>query len=395
MSAQEPTDPGSPGATELRLPALRVSQGEGRTLYSFAVDGKVLCQFAAISRLRRDLEGAVLGYQRPEVLSHIGEIRRYLESGAPMIPNAIVVAFDERVQFVAHAGLNGSPYAQHGELRIPIDGLGSPLGLPGWIVDGQQRVAAIREARIDSFPICVTAFITSDPQEQREQFILVNTTKPLPKGLIYELLPATESRLPSLLQRRRFPSRLMEYLNNDPASPFHRRIRTPTTPDGIVKDNSVLRMLENSLTDGALHPFRDSRTGGGDEKVMLSIVNGFWSAVGEVFPQAWRESPRRSRLTHGAGIVAMGCVMDAIAGRYRGQVVTREMFRGDVEPLAEICSWTGGYWDFGGGDIRKWNEVQNTSKDVSRLANLLLVEYKRRVWSRWSVAEAQTWEVAR
>lgn len=382
MSAQERRESSPTGAAELRLPALRVRQGEGRTLYSFAVDGKVLCQFAAISRLRRDVEGSVLGYQRPEVLSHIGEIRRYLESGAPMIPNAIVVAFDERVQFVAHPGLNGSPYAQHGELRIPIDDLGSPVGLPGWIVDGQQRVAAIREARIESFPICVTAFITSDPQEQREQFILVNTTKPLPKGLIYELLPATVSRLPSLLQRRRFPARLMECLNNDPESPFHRRIRTPTTPDGIVKDNSVLRMLENSLTDGALHPHRNSTTGGGDEEVMLSIVNAFWSAVGGVFPQAWQESPRRSRLTHGAGIVAMGYVMDAIADRYRGQSVSSEMFRGDIEPLAEICSWTGGYWDFGGGDIRKWNEVQNTSKDVFRLANLLLVEYKRRVWSR-------------
>ena len=53
---------------------------------------------------------------------------------------------------------------------------------PGLIVDGQQRAAAIREARIDSFPICATAFIANDDREQREQFILVNSTKPLPKG---------------------------------------------------------------------------------------------------------------------------------------------------------------------------------------------------------------------
>ena len=374
--------PLSAQAAELRLPALRVRQGETRTLYTFAVDGKLISQFAAVSRLRRDAELAILGYQRPEVWSHIGEIRRYLESGAPMIPNAIVVAFDERVRFVPHSGLNGSPYAQHGELRIPLGAPDAAGELPGWIVDGQQRAAAIREAQIDSFPICVTAFITSNVQEQREQFILVNTTKPLPKGLIYELLPATESRLPTLLQRRRFPAHLMNCLNNDPESPFHRRIRRPTTPEGVVKDNSVLKMLENSLTDGALHPYREPATGRGDEDVMLSIVNAFWTAVGEVFPEAWREPPRRSRLTHGAGIVAMGYVMDAIADRYRGQTVTCEMFRQDLEPLVAVCSWTYGYWDFGGGDIRKWNEVQNTSKDVFRLANLLLVEYKRRVWSR-------------
>src|SRR6185295_18290693 len=107
-------------ADEISLPALRVRQGEGRTLYTFAVDGKLLNQFAAISRLRRDVAGAILGYQRPEVLSHIAEIRRYLESSAPMIPNAIVIAFDERVRFSPHSGLKGSPYAEHGELRIPL-----------------------------------------------------------------------------------------------------------------------------------------------------------------------------------------------------------------------------------------------------------------------------------
>lgn len=385
MSTREQTAARAYGeAAELRLPALQVRQGERRILYSFAVDGKTLHRFAAVSRLRRDAERAIHGYQRPEVLSHIGEIRRYLESTAPMIPNAIVVAFDDRVDFVPHKNLEGCSYSQHGELVIPLDDSGADDSLPGWIVDGQQRAAAIREAELESFPICVTAFITSDLQEQREQFILVNTTKPLPKGLIYELLPATESRLPTLLQRRRFPAHLMDRLNNDPQSPFHRLIRTPTTPEGIVKDNSVLRMLENSLTDGALHPHRDPMTGRGDEETMLSIVNAFWIAVKKTFPDAWGEKPSKSRLMHGAGVVAMGYVMDAIADRYRSETLTSELFQEDLEPLVEICSWTHGYWDFGGGDIRKWNEVQNTSRDVFRLANLLLVEYKRRVWSRAS-----------
>lgn len=370
-------------AKELRLPALRVHQGPDRILYTFAVDGKLLSSFAAVSRLRRDAERAVLGYQRPEVLSHIGEIRQYLESGNPMIPNAIVIAFDERVRFVSGNGTNGElSYSDIGELVIPLLGQDEEIDLPGWIVDGQQRAAAIREAEIEKFPICVTAFITADLQEQREQFILVNTTKPLPKGLIYELLPATESRLPSLLQRRRFPAHLMDRLNNDPESPFHRLIRTPTTPEGLIKDNSILRMLENSLTDGALHAHRDPSTGRGDEDLMLSVVNSYWSSVSEVFPEAWGKSPRKSRLMHGAGVVAMGYVMDAIADRYRQQKPTIEMFKDDLMPLVDVCSWTHGYWDFGGGDIRKWNEVQNTSKDVFRLANLLLIEYKRRVWSR-------------
>src|ERR1700744_548344 len=104
----------------LELPAVEVSQGAGRTLYSFAIDGKQLPSFAAISRIGRADGLAVDGYQRTEVLSHIGEIKKYLESENPMIPNAIVLAFDHRVEFVPSAGKQ-SPPSRLGHIRIPID----------------------------------------------------------------------------------------------------------------------------------------------------------------------------------------------------------------------------------------------------------------------------------
>lgn len=86
-----------PEPYELRLPALEIRQGPTRVIYS---DGKRLPSFAAISRLHRDAAARVRGYQRPEILSHIAAIRRYVEADdRPMIPNAIVIAFDERVTF--------------------------------------------------------------------------------------------------------------------------------------------------------------------------------------------------------------------------------------------------------------------------------------------------------
>ena len=42
-------------------------------------------------------------------------------------------------------------------------------------------------------------------EEQHQQYILVNTSKPRPKGLIYELLPSTGGKLPVELQRRGHP----------------------------------------------------------------------------------------------------------------------------------------------------------------------------------------------
>jgi DGQHR domain-containing protein len=368
---------------ELRLPALEVCQGDGRVLYSFAVDGKELPSFAAVSRIHRDGDAEVEGYQRPEVLSHIASIRRYLESEAPMIPNALVVAFDKRVQFEPLPGAPSVSYARPGTLVIPASSGLPDEDKPGWIVDGQQRSAAIRDARIDSFPVVVTAFITDSDEDQRSQFILVNSAKPLPKGLIYELLPATSGALPVPLQARRFPAVLLTRLNGQVRSPLYRKIRTPTTPEGIVKDNSILKMLENSLSDGALYSFRDRATGAEDEDSMLDLLVAFWSAVRDAFADAWDKPPRQSRLMHGVGIVSLGFIMDAIFDRYsRLRIPGTDDFARDLASLREVCRWTNGFWDFGPGAQRKWNELQNTSRDIQLLTNYLLCEYKARVWSQ-------------
>jgi DGQHR domain-containing protein len=367
----------------MRLPALEIRQGKSRVLYSFAVDGKLLSRFATVSRIRRPEHEALQGYQRPEILSHVAEIRTYLESSDPMIPNAIVVAFDKRVRFEPVEGApQGSPGSRMGTLVIPVDDSLPDEQKPGWIVDGQQRTAAIREARVPEFPIFVTAFIARTDEEQKEQFILVNSTKPLPKGLIYELLPGTVTKLPSFLEWRRFPAYLLERLNYDDGSPFAGMIQTPTNPEGLVKDNSVLKMLDNSLAEGALHPFRDPRTGRGDAESMLQVVKNFWSAVRDVFPDAWGVPPRQSRLMHGAGLVTLGFLMDAIAERHNPErIPSVEHFAADLSPLRPICRWTTGEWDFGDSK-RKWNEIQNTSKDILLLTDYMLGEYKRRVCDR-------------
>src|ERR1700677_2646623 len=131
-------------ATEIRVPAIEVCQGPGRLLYSFAVDGKVIPSFATISRIRSNAN-AVEGYQRPEVLSHILEIRNYLEGESPMIPNAIIIAFDSRVRFEAtEVGTESCQYSRSGTLVIQIDDELQDDCKPGFVVDGQQRLAAIR-----------------------------------------------------------------------------------------------------------------------------------------------------------------------------------------------------------------------------------------------------------
>ena len=87
--------------------------------------------------------------------------------------------------------------------------------------------------------------------------------------------------------------------------------RRPLTLTGS-KDNSVLRMLENNLINGAIYSFRDPQTSEYDEDGMLAVLKDYWTAVSHVLPEAWNKPPRRSRLMHGVGIASLGFLMDTI-----------------------------------------------------------------------------------
>lgn len=362
-----------PSSTEFfAVPAIEILQSKGRRLYTFAVDGKLVPRFAAVSRIKRTEDTSLLGYQRPEVYSHIEEIRSYLETTSPMIPNGVVVAFDGTVKFRPSTSKKlTTKFSRMGSLRIPLASNGERRA--GFIVDGQQRLAAIREAHIKEFPIFVNAFITDDVRTQTEQFILVNSTKPLPKGLLYELLPSTDARLPTQLHRRRLPAELLERLNHDDRSPLHHMVRTPTSPTGVIKDNSILKMLGNSLSDGSLFHMRGASGEGADIEGMFTLLCSFWTAVKEVFPEAWGENTRRSRLMHGAGIVAVGNLMDHLVAKHsrKGHPSAR-YFGKHLALIAPYCAWTQGTWKIP-GNRRRWNEIQNTRQDVA-----LLTEYLQR-----------------
>ena len=84
---------------ELHFPALEVRQGRGRHLYTFAVDGKVVAEVhnGQSGAARREVRSRVTRGLRfwPTSLQSVHTSRQT----SPMIPNAIVVAFDTRVRF--------------------------------------------------------------------------------------------------------------------------------------------------------------------------------------------------------------------------------------------------------------------------------------------------------
>jgi hypothetical protein len=168
---------------------------------------------------------------------------------------------------------------------------------------------------------------------------------------------------------------LRNRLNQEEASPFKGRIKTPTVPGGYIASSSVVRMLDNSLSNGVL--FRHRRIASNDVDTMLAILFNFWSAVRATFPDEWELPASKSRLTHGAGVISLGLIMDAICDRLaRTRVPEQRQFRTELTKLIPDCSWTAGEWNFGSGVRRRWNDIQNTPKDIELLAHHLLSRYQ-------------------
>lgn len=360
----------------LEVRALRVFQGDDIPLYSFFIKSSDILKIADISRIKRGENGALLGYQRGEVQRHVNEIVDYLNTQSVLFPNAIILAMASSVKFKQSRGPQiGDPHCESGLLRIPLVVNGDK---PAWIVDGQQRTLALMKSRRQDLLVPITAFVSDDFEIHRTQFLLVNKVKPLPSGLISELLPAVNTILPASLAKNKIPSALCDILNRDPESPFYNLIIRETTDrkechKAVITDNSLLQVIRGSLNSmhGCLYQYRNVATGETDVESVRKCVNIFWSEVKDLFPEAWGKDPKCSRLMGGVGIRAMGTLMDRIMSSVNiADPQASEKVKAAISPLKDKCAWTSGNWEL--LNNIPWNHLQNTPNHVNLLANMLI-----------------------
>jgi DGQHR domain-containing protein len=361
--------------------ALCVRQPSDASLYLFTVSASELLQIADISRISRDDEGGLIGYQRPEVRKHVGEIVKYLDGEEVLFPHAVILALPSSVKFRQSRGpATNDGLATAGTIEIPLPSPGGPR--PGWLVDGQQRALALSRTRRQDMAVPVTAFIADDVELQRDQFLRVNNVQPLPRGLITELLPEVWTSLSPKLSAKRIPSALVDLLNRQPASPFFGMVKRASTSEhqranAVVTDTVLISAIEESLNSasGALYPYRNLATSETDIDGIYSVLLTYWRAVKDVFPDAWGLPATESRLMHGVGLRAMARLMDRIVLTFGGTstpsegLVVRELRR--IQPF---CRWTEGEWDELGV---RWDALQNVQKDIRMLSNHLVRVYVR------------------
>lgn len=360
--------------------ALALTQGSGHRVYLFSLKADEILKVADISRVARSNNGDLIGYQRPEVRRHIDTIVDYLNTADPILPNAIIMALTPEVVFRSSRGPNvRDGVAAAGTLEIRVPGPDEPK--PGWIVDGQQRTVALSKARDRAYPVPVTAFVSDTVDLQRDQFLRINNTHPLPRGLVSELLPQISTPISPRLSARKLPAALVDQLNLDKASPFFKLIRRASDPVGqrraaVVTDSSLINALEESLNSpsGCLFSYRNIATGETDIEGIWALLLCYWSAVRDTFPGAWGKPATQSRLMHGVGIRAMGRLMDRVMSSVKPsdpQAAAR--VHADLRVIAPNCRWTDGQWE-GLGGVR-WNELQNVPRHIQTLSNHLIRMY--------------------
>ena len=367
------------GIKMLKRRALRINQDPDHPLYLFSLTAHELLHIAEISRISRDDEGRLIGYQRPEVQQHIENIVEYLDNDKIIFPNSIIVALSSSVIFKESRGPKvDEGFCIPGTLEIPIPRKGEPK--PAWIVDGQQRAMALARCKRKDLPVPINGFVADKVELQRDQFLRINSTKPLPKGLIDELLPEVDTILPSTLNARKVPSALCDMLNQDPESPFCGIIRRASSAGirsakEVVTDTVIINMLHDSFqTAGSLNPYRNIANGTTDFVGVRKALLVYWNAVKETFPDSWGLKPEKSRLMHGVGIRSMGKLMD----RVMSVVDPHEsdaagIVRSELEKIKPYCYWTSGEWEEIGG--LKWNDLQNLTSHIRLLSNYLIRTY--------------------
>lgn len=360
--------------------ALRLQQNADMPLYLFALAAEEIDLVADVARISRDAAGKLIGYQRPARRTHVKQILDYLDSEEVLFPNGLVLALPDTVRFTSSRGPGPSDgLATAGTLRIPLPA-DPNAPRPAWIVDGQQRSRALARTNKTRLPVPIAGFVAPTIAVQRDQFLRVNTVAPLPTNLVTELLPEVVAAPSPRLSAKKLPSALVAMLNQDPKSPFLGLIKRASTDadarkQSAVTDTSLVEALKESLESpgGILFPYRNMATGTTDTEGIRILLLTYWTAVKDVFPDAWGLKPVESRLMGGVGIRAMSRLMDRIMPQVdvaanNAVALTRK----EIQRVQPVCRWTAGTWEDLG---LPWNELQNTPRHISTLSNLLIRAY--------------------
>jgi DGQHR domain-containing protein len=226
--------------------AISIKQGT-LEMFLFGARPSVLLKIGYVSRRA---SGRPEAYQRILNKDRILKISEFLKSKNPLLPNAIIIAFDNE------AAIQSEIKHSSGKLTFPR------TYCSAWIIDGQHRVFGFlntqfakpaEESGESIFKLPVVAFKKLDPLLQNRTFVNINYNQ---KKIDPALLCDLASTLPDLQNELTWPSLLVKELNR--TEPLKDCIKVSELDHG--RPMTVTSFASYALLEGLLGFDKKSRT---------------------------------------------------------------------------------------------------------------------------------------
>lgn len=302
----------------LTIPIMKVKQPIG-TFYIGSIKSKDLYEISDfdIRRIYKEREiETYLGIQRPINLKRLEQIRQYVETVDATFPTSVIIAVEEDCTKLTT--LDGKPFTDDdtfGQLTLsnylePSDDKDKILyRYIARVIDGQHRIAGLKNYGKDDFYINVTIFIGADIADQANIFSTVNLAQTkVNKSLVYDLFELSKTRSPE-----RTCHEIVVALDKTEKSPFLDKIkrlgvategRTAETLTQATVVQMILRYISNNpaldrdlLKRGKKLEKADPTTAqklifrnmfiAEDDYKITDIIWNYFDAVRECWPNAW------------------------------------------------------------------------------------------------------------
>ncbi|HIC3233098.1 TPA: DGQHR domain-containing protein [Salmonella enterica] len=283
-----------------------------------------------------------IGIQRPLIESRVKAIRNFISGVDSSFPNSIIIA-------MSSDNVNWDEYNNDFIITPNNDGDFSKLAK---ILDGQHRIAGfdknnmtfINELGDESeFELLVTVFVDADISTQANVFSTVNLAQTkVNKSLVYDLESLAYSRSPEKTCHD-----IAVLLNKEKNGPFEKRIKrlgvaTPKISNETLTQAAFVENLLKLITFDAKsdrnyflakekggkiskeynlekidnsslikYPLRKSFIAEKDSVIAANVSN-FFSAVMNLWPNAWNKSNKISSLNKTIGLIALFRVLKDI-----------------------------------------------------------------------------------
>jgi len=279
--------------TCFRIQQWGYGEGAGKTpIYITVMSAKDLAK-ADIDRWTKHNKS---GYQRQPKETRFGtgrgSIVRYLLDEMGAFPTSVLVNVRGSLKFQSKIKMN--EVMDFGELTIPDE---ETL----YIIDGQHRLEALKRATstqpdLEDYPLPVSILNLKDKFDEMLHFYIVNSRqKKIPTDLVFKQLQMMVDKailggkewlkeviLGPREERAAMATVIVDYLDEEPLSPFHGQIQytgEPKEPHHLVKDYLLAFYLAQILKEKALSGMSHAK--------LAQLLADYWSAIKEIYPNCF------------------------------------------------------------------------------------------------------------